>query len=333
MNGIDIKNLITKTGNINTGVLASRQDRFIVSELDVDDLIPSEDNFFPLTGIESLKENIEEFGLQQNLLVMRRPDAKYEIISGHRRREACRLLVQEGKKKFRWLPCRIMPELDTTTKNILLITMNTESRGKNMADTTEAIERLKILYTDYKKDHPEFKGRVRDIIADDIGVSPATVGRHEKISKNLIPEAKDAYKSGDMSFSAAEEMAGMSAADQKAVYEQTEGKPEAKDVRQHRQETQSMNIPGFEPAPETPKQKKQPPADIEHRIFAITATVALLETKKAEALALMQTDEESGNTGGAANRKALAQYLDHLQEIAEKDLEKLKNNVLSVSTK
>jgi len=98
MKNIDIKGLITKTGNINTGVLAGRRDQFIVSELDVDDLVPSEDNFFPLTGIESLKENIEEFGLQQNLLVMRRKDKKYEIISGHRRREACRLLVQEGKR-------------------------------------------------------------------------------------------------------------------------------------------------------------------------------------------------------------------------------------------
>jgi len=204
--------------------------------------------------------------------------------------------------------------------------MNTESRGKNMAETTEAIERLKILYTDYKKEHPEFKGRVRDIIADDIGVSSATVGRHEKISKNLITEAKEAYKSGEMNFAAAEEMAGMSAADQKAVYEQTGGKPEAKDVRQHRQEKepQNMNIPGFEPAPSPPEQKKRPPADAEHKIFAVTATMAMLEEKKAEALALMQTDEENGNAGGATNRKALAQYLDYLQEIAEKDLEKLK---------
>jgi len=96
---IDIKDLITKKGNINTGILtAGNQERFIVSEVDIDDLVPSEDNFYSMTAIDSLKENIEEFGLQQNLTVMRRPDKKYEIISGHRRREACRLLVQEGKK-------------------------------------------------------------------------------------------------------------------------------------------------------------------------------------------------------------------------------------------
>ena len=325
MANIDIKDLITKKGNINTGILtAGNQERFIVTEIDIDDLIPSEDNFYSMTAIDSLKENIEEFGLQQNLTVMRHADKKYEIISGHRRREACRLLVQEGKKKFRWLPCRILPELSSTVKNILLITMNAETRDKTMADVTEAIERLKILYADYKKEHPEFKGRIRDIIADDIGLSPATVGRHEKISKNLIPEAKEAYKAGDMNFTAAEEMAKMSAADQKAVYEKTEGKPAAKDAKQHQREVE------HEPA--TPK-ASEPSEEIKQQIFAVTATVGMLEEKKGEALLLMQTDEEIGNTGGAANRKALAQYLDHLQEIAEKDLEKLKNNVLSVSTK
>lgn len=318
LTNIDIKTLITKKGNINTGILtAGNQERFIVTELDIDDLIPSEDNFYSMTGIDSLKENIEEFGLQQNLTVMRRPDKKYEIISGHRRREACRLLVQEGKKKFRWLPCRILPELSGTVKNILLITMNAETRDKTMADVTEAIERLKILYADYKKEHQEFKGRIRDIIAENIGLSPATVGRHEKISKNLIPEAKEAYKAGDMNFTAAEEMAKMSAADQKAVYEKTEGKPAAKDAKQHQQETRSEPAPPEEPKP-------QPSAETEHKIFAVTATVAMLEEKKSEALVLMQTDEENGNTAGTANRKAQAQYLDHLQEIAEKDLEKMK---------
>lgn len=318
MANIDIKDLITKKGNINTGILtAGSQERFIVTELDIDDLVPSEDNFYSMTAIDSLKENIEEFGLQQNLTVMRRADKKYEIISGHRRREACRQLVQEGKKKFRWLPCRILPELSGTVKNILLITMNAETRDKTMADVTEAIERLKILYADYKKEHPEFKGRIRDIIADDIGLSPATVGRHEKISKNLIPEAKEAYKAGDMNFTAAEEMAKMSAADQKAVYEKTEGKPAAKDAKQHQQKKHNEPAPPMESVP-------NPPDNIEHRIFAVTATVAMLEEKKLETLTFVQAAEELGNINGVANWKAQAQYIDHLQEIAEKDLEKLK---------
>jgi len=316
---IDINKLITKKGNINSGILAvvDAQDRFVVTNIDIDDLVPSEDNFYSLTNIESLKENIEEFGLQQNLTVMRRPDKKYEIISGHRRHEACRLLVKEGKKKFSWLPCRIIPTMSDTVKNILLITMNSETRKKTSAEITEEIERLKILYTDYKKENPEFKGRIRENIAENMGMSVANVGRHEKISKNLIPEAKEAYKAGDMNFTAAEEMAKMSAADQKAVYEKTEGKPAAKDAKQHQQETRSEPAPPEEPKP-------QPSAETEHKIFAVTATVAMLEEKKSEALVLMQTDEENGNTGGAANRKAQAQYLDHLQETAEKDLEKLK---------
>jgi len=254
---IDINKLTTKKGNINSGILAvaDKQDRFVITDIDIDDLIPSEDNFYSLTDIESLKDNVEEFGLQQNLTVMRRPDKKYEIISGHRRHEACRLLVKEGKKKFSWLPCRIIPTMSDTVKNILLITMNSETRKKTSAEITEEIERLKILYTDYKKENPEFKGRIRETIAENMGMSVANVGRHEKISKNLIPEVKEAYKGNDINFAAANELSGLSAEDQKAVYEETGGKVTVKDVKQYQQEIkqpqepENLNVDGFETVP------------------------------------------------------------------------------------
>lgn len=250
---IDINQLTTRTGNINNGILAEvgNFERFIVTDIDIDDLIPSEDNFYSLSDIDSLKENIKEFGLQQNLAVMRRPDKKYEIIAGHRRREACRLLVQEGNKKFKWLPCRIMPAMSETVKNILLITMNSETRKKTPAEITEEIERLKILYTDYKKENPNFKGRIRENIAKDMGMSVANVGRHEEISKNLIPEIKDAYKKNEVNFTAAVGLSKLSAADQKAVYEKTDGKVTVKDIKKQqpepKPESENMNLDGFDP--------------------------------------------------------------------------------------
>lgn len=252
MVNIDINQLTSKRENINSGIItAENKDLFVVTNLDIDDLVPSEDNFYSLSDIESLKDNIEEFGIQENLVVMRLPDKKYEIVSGHRRREACRLLVQEGKKKFRWMPCRIIPTVSSTVKNILLITMNSETRKKTAAEVTEEIVRLKILYTDYKKENQNFKGRVREIIADTLGISAANVGRHEKISNNLIPEMKDSYQTNNINFAAAEALAGMSADDQKAIYEDLGGKVTVKDIREY-QEPKNMNIDGFEEVPEKP---------------------------------------------------------------------------------
>lgn len=229
---IDVNSLITQTSNINGGILSKdRLDRFIVTDLDIDDLIPSEDNFYSLSDLDSLKNNIEEFGLQQNLTVMRRDDKKYEIISGHRRHAACRLLVKEGKTKFSRIPCRIMAAMNDTLKNILLITMNSETRKETPAEVTESIERLKILYENYKKENPDFKGRVREAIAKGMNMSTAAVGMHEKISNNLDEELKEKYKSGDLAFTAAAELASLSPADQKAVYEKTGGKVKVAEVR------------------------------------------------------------------------------------------------------
>lgn len=277
---IDINKLTTRTGNINSGILTAidKQDRFIVTEIDIDDLMPSEDNFYSLSDIDGLKENIEEFGIQQNLTVMRRPDKKYEIIAGHRRREACRLLVQEGKKKFRWLPCRILPTVTETVKNILLITMNSETRKKTSAEVTEEIERLKILYANYRKENPKFKGRVREIIAKDMGMSVATVGRHEEISKNLIPEIKDAYKANEVNFTSAVELSRISAADQKAVYEKTGGKVTSQEIKKQQIE-ENMNLDGFQPmppviqpaAPEPPEVKINELQDLFNSLVAVRA--------------------------------------------------------------
>lgn len=316
MNGIDVKGLITRDGSINKGVLpVVKTDRFITTDIDIESLVPSEDNFYSISDIESLKENIEEFGLQQNITVMKRSDGKYEIVSGHRRREACRLLVQEGKKKFKWIPCRILPEMTTTVKNILLITMNSETRQKTAAETTEEIARLKILYADYKKENPNFSGRIRDAIAETLGVSAATVGRHEKISKNLIPEAKEAYKAGDMSFTAAEEMAGMSAADQKAVYEDTGGKVSTEAVKKIKPEK-----PKKAKTDAPPKVAPEAVRNPEHGIYAIKSTMDMLEKKIAEIAELKQLDDERGNVEGSKNREAHINYLGELLEKATEDL-------------
>ena len=320
---IDINQLTTRKGNINNSILAAfgNQDRFIVTDIDIDDLIPSEDNFYSLSNIDSLKDNIEEFGIQQNLTVMRCNDKKYEIIAGHRRHEGCRRLVQEGKKKFRWLPCRILPAMSETIKNILLITMNSETRKKTPAEITEEIQRLKFLYADYRKENPQFKGRIRETIAKDMGMSVANVGRHENISNNLIPEIKEKYKTDNVNFTVAVELSKLSPADQKAVYEKTGGKITGKEIKKHQNhkktetmpEIENMNLDGFKPSsPDTVNEKQSPEEETvvsTELIWAAKTMQTHLEQELERQVKALAKEREKGNIQGVKNLETLIRYI------------------------
>ena len=64
-------------------------------------------NIFNKEEIESLADLIEAAGeVIENLSVSKSDTDEYRIIAGHKRCEACRLLVEErGLKQFEFLPC------------------------------------------------------------------------------------------------------------------------------------------------------------------------------------------------------------------------------------
>lgn len=72
---------------------------FKVVWLSVYDLEPSEDNFYSVEDVADLKDSIELFGVQQNLIVKPIKEShKYKVVAGHRRRVASIMLVEEGKR-------------------------------------------------------------------------------------------------------------------------------------------------------------------------------------------------------------------------------------------
>ncbi len=145
------------------------------------------------------------------------------------------------------------------------------------------------------------------------------MGRHEKINKDLIPEAKQAYKDGDMNFHAAEEMSKLSAEDQKAVYEKTGGKVSAGEVKKEKpkpEKPKNMNIEGFEP-----KEPPKPAISVDAGVYAIKTTMDMLEKKIAEVAELKQLDDKQGNVEGSEKRSVHINYLGELLEKAQGDLE------------
>ena len=67
----------------------------MIQIIDIDSLVPFENHpFKERSGIEQqeLTESIKENGLLEPIIVRPFPAGKYEIISGHRRVEACKAL-------------------------------------------------------------------------------------------------------------------------------------------------------------------------------------------------------------------------------------------------
>ncbi|MDF2631421.1 MAG: ParB domain protein nuclease [Caproiciproducens sp.] len=192
---------------------------FKIEKISVYQLEPSKDNFYSVADTDDLKDSIELIGIQQNLTVTPIPGTdNYKVISGHRRRIASMRLADEGKEQFEFVPCRIENNLDEIKEKIMLIYTNSTTRKISDWEKVEQLAQLKALLQEYKKTH-EIPGRVRELLAEALNVSPTQVERLESIDNNLVPEFKEEFKQGNVKVSVAAELSKLSAADQKAVYE------------------------------------------------------------------------------------------------------------------
>ncbi len=192
---------------------------FKVEMISVYKLEPSKDNFYSVADTDDLKDAIELTGVEQNLIVTPIPGTdNYKVIAGHRRRIASMRLADEGKEQFEFVPCRVKSNLDEIKEKIMLIYTNSTTRKISEWEKVEQLVQLKALLQEYKKTH-EIPGRVRELLAEALNVSPTQVERLESIDNNLTPEYKEEFKQGHVKVSVAAELSKLSAADQRAVYE------------------------------------------------------------------------------------------------------------------
>jgi len=187
---------------------------FVVRDIELEKIVPSAKNFFKVDDIEDLAEDIRENGLSHNLLVRPLNGGKFEIISGERRFEALKIL---GRTKA---PCKVEEDLKENDIDTEIILINTNAKTRQLSDLekAEAIKRLGILYKNKKNKGIKIKGRIRDNIASDLGISGIKVERLNKLNK-LIPGLKEALGRNKISASAVEQFSGMGAQTQKVMLE------------------------------------------------------------------------------------------------------------------
>ena len=209
--------------------------------VDVEDLVPSKDNFYHVDG--DLKRSIELVGVLQPLLVNKPENGKYKVIAGHRRRLAAMELVQEGKESFRFLPCVYKKE--DVMDRLAIIMANRFREKTDWERMTEAVQ-AEELAKELKKEY-SIEGRTREILSEITGVAEAQLGRYKAIYNNLLPELMEEFKNSNIVVSVAVELSGMEEDMQRKAADilQNGGTISLPDVKEmKRQAEEESGIPG-----------------------------------------------------------------------------------------
>ncbi|WP_017416792.1 ParB/RepB/Spo0J family partition protein [Clostridium tunisiense] len=185
------------------------QEDFEVKLLDVFDLEPSRENFYNISEIEDMKQSIELLGIEQNLIVKKISEGKYKLLAGHRRRLASIKLVEEGKQKYRLVPCRIKNTTNEILNKLTMIMTNSTQRELKDWEKMRQVLEIEELVIELKKE-AKIPGRTRDLLAEILNTSPSQLGRYKAIQNNLSEELMEEFKNDNIGFSVAYEVAGLS---------------------------------------------------------------------------------------------------------------------------
>ncbi|HFD8682992.1 TPA: ParB N-terminal domain-containing protein [Clostridium perfringens] len=194
------------------------KENFKVEYIDIENIKRNEKNFYDIVDVEELAEDIKLNGLNHNLVVRKLDNGQFELISGERRYTALSKLVKEGNKTFALVPCKVI-EVNDTDAEIILIQANAQTRELTEVEKLKQVQRLKELYKIKKANGEKVTGKVREIIANDLKLSPTQVGRYEKINSSLIPELKNIIEKGNLTIANASEFANLSEDNQKVIFE------------------------------------------------------------------------------------------------------------------
>ncbi len=179
-------------------------------------------------------------GILQPLIVRKIDLSEYEILAGHKRKRASIYNVNRGYKEFEFIPCividmsglmakkiseKILAEqgdveddklLDMIAEYIVICTNSTASESSHYEKMMQAVRLSKILPA--MLGNEELKGRdLRAEIAKEMKCGDGQVGRYQSIYNNLVPEAMELFKKGEIKLSVASSLSGLDKSRQQEV--------------------------------------------------------------------------------------------------------------------
>lgn len=192
-----------KTMLSNLAAIAQNTQSDNIRMIDIDELHESSANFFEVERIEEFAYTIlGPGGVKDNLVVRPLESGGYEIISGHRRRTAVKYLLDHDEPISRLLPSLIQSYDDEDSMMLDLILMNVSARQLSDQELWQSYEKLNSILQ-RKKEAGERFGRVRETIAQILGVSSSQVGKLQNVERNAIAPVREAVANGEISISTA----------------------------------------------------------------------------------------------------------------------------------
>lgn len=188
-----------------------------IEMLKVNQLIDNPDNFFEMSEIELLAEDIERQGLKHNLVVKPNGNNTYMIISGHRRFAAIKYLRENNRYKSELVPCFIdSAEKSEAEHKLNLIMLNATSRTLSDAQRLQQYRELKSTFEQLEREGKKLPGRMREKVAEAMQISPSAVSKIESIEKSS-KELVSAVENGAVSINAAAKIAKLPTQEQSAA--------------------------------------------------------------------------------------------------------------------
>ena len=179
-------------------------------------------NFYQLSEIEGLADNIALCGLQQPIRVRKNQEnpERYTIVSGHRRRAAIELLAKDDPEKWNEAACIVERDaVSPALQQLRLIYANASTRKLTPAEISEqAVQVEKLLYQLKEEEGYEFPGRMRDHVAQTVGQSRTKLARLKVIRENLSPNWYMRFQDNNLAESTAYSLAQIAPEYQIAIF-------------------------------------------------------------------------------------------------------------------
>lgn len=190
-----------------------------LSEIKIENLKAFENNPFIFRediAFDLLIESIANLGVLTPIIVRSLDDGNYEIISGHRRAEACKRLGIET------IPC-IVKELTRDEATVILVDLNLQ-RDEVLPSEKAHAYKMKMdalknqgARTDLTSTQPVTKFRTAEEVGKENNESRETVRRYIRLTY-LIPEILKLVDEGRIAFTPAVELSYLPSEEQHEVY-------------------------------------------------------------------------------------------------------------------
>ena len=157
-----------------------------------------------LRRIDELAEDIREDGLENNLLVRKIENDRYEVelIGGERRYSAILRNIEHGDMTYEYIPCKVLTMSDIDARKRLILN-NIENDPLTNAEKLEAVEELKEIYKAKKAAGENIPGRIQTIIASEMGLKKSQVANYEKILNHASEEVRESIRKEELPLDAA----------------------------------------------------------------------------------------------------------------------------------